>query len=305
MSAKKMIKTNNIVKDSTLTDRFSLSFEGENEIEASVLGNTLSNLAYVVSQIVEDEPLKPEYSLKIKSFRKGSFRVDFIFTLLSLGAATQMAGISSLEQAANLFTIITGIFDIKAKLKGEKPKEVKENLSEGLVQVVAPDGTEVIAPLGSNIVIRNPSVDRKMSEIAQNVRLHNPNGGIKLIRGEEQYLYDKDSIDDIAETTQITTMKNTATSHEERVALPIKKPDLLGNGSWDFRYGNRTIRASINDVEFLKQVHDGKTAYKAGDKLDVSLLTDIKLSPDNTPISETYTIEKVHGIVLAPEQTHM
>ena len=305
MKSKKMIKENNIVKQSTFSDLFSLSFEGKNEIEASVLGNTLTNLSYVVNKIVGDELSKPEYSLKIKTFKKGSFRIDFIFALLSLGATAQMAGISSLEQAANLFTIIVGIFDIKAKLKGEKPKEVRENINDGLVQVISPDGTEVIAPLGSSIVIRDSSVDQKMSEIAQNVRLHNPNGGIKLIRGQEQYLYDKYAINDIAETSQNTTMKNTATSREERIALPIKKPDLLGNGSWDFRYGNRVIKASINDVEFLKQVHDGKTSYKAGDKLDVSLLTDIKLSPDNTPISETYTIEKVHGILLAPEQTHM
>ena len=77
MKSKKMIKENNIVKQSTFSDLFSLSFEGKNEIEASVLGNTLTNLSYVVNKIVGDELSKPEYSLKIKTF-KVIFRQDFI-----------------------------------------------------------------------------------------------------------------------------------------------------------------------------------------------------------------------------------
>lgn len=293
------------IKEITSTDSFRFSFDGKNEIEAALLGRTLSNISFIVSQIVEDEPTKPEYSLKVKTFKKGSFCIEFGFALIALGQATQMAGISSLEQAANLFTIITGMLDIKSRLKGEKPKSVNEDLNNGHVQVIASDGTEVIAPLGSRIVITNPQVEKSISELAENARLHNPNGGIKLIRGQEEHVYNQEQIQDISLTTHDVEYKNTSTTREQRVALPIKKPDLLGNGAWTFKYGNRAITASINDSQFMTSVHNGTTSYKAGDKLDVDLIMDIKLSPDNTPIGETFSIEKVYGIIPSPRQTKL
>ena len=87
--------------------------------------------------------------------------------------------------------------------------------------------------------------------------------------------------------------------------MPIKKPDLLGNGAWSFRYGNRNINANIEDKEFMKNVHQGKSSYKAGDKLDVELTIQTKLSPSNLPIKESYVIEKVHKLIPAEQQTEL
>lgn len=283
-------------------DNFSLSFEGGNEIDAALLGHALSNLSFVVSKIVEDEPSKPEHKLKVQTFTKGSFVVELSFMLMVATQTAAMAGISSLEDAANLFNIIVGMLDIKSKLKGDKPEAVKENLNDGSVQVLAPDGTEVIAPLGSRIVITNPAVEKSVCALADSMRLHNPNGCMKLMRGNEVKSYDHGQIQDIAVPSHTPELTNTNSDQLMRIALPIKKPDLLGNGAWNFRYGKRSISASINDMDFIKNVHDGKMSYKAGDKLDVDLRVETKLAPDKTPIGETYSIEKVYGIVPAPQQ---
>ncbi|MBR3872947.1 MAG: hypothetical protein IKJ26_02145 [Clostridia bacterium] len=284
------------------SDKFSLAFDGENEIDASLLGNALSNLSFVVSKIVDDDPSSPEYQLKVQSFSKGSFVVDLSFILVLAAQTVSMAGISSLEDAANLFDIIVGMFDIKSKLKGEKPQEVKEDINNGHVQVIAPDGTEVVAPLGSRIVISNPAVEKSICAIAESMHLHNPNGGIRLTRGDETRNFNSEQIQDIAIPSHIPEYTNTDSIQTKRISLPIKKLDLLGNGAWNFRYGKRAISASINDPDFLKTVHEGRMSYKAGDKLDVELLIETKIAPDNTPIGETYSIEKVYGVIPAPEQ---
>ena len=291
------------VQKSETSDAFSLAFDGGNEIEAAVLGLTLTNLSFVVGKIVAEDPTKPEHELKVQTFEQGSFVIDLI---LSIARKAQEVipntGIDSLDDAKKVIDIFKGTLDIKALLKGQKPKKIEEKVQEGYIRVTAPDGTEVTAPLGSKIVINNPQVDKSISEIAQGVRLHNPEGGLRLIRDGNTTAYSRDEIQDIGIQTHNAEMSDTERITYQRIALPIKKLDLLGNGAWAFRYGKRSISASFEDKVFLKAVHEGKNSYKAGDKLDVDLRVETKLAPDNTPLREVYIIEKVHSVVPAPEQ---
>ena len=284
------------------TDAFSISFDGGNTIEASVLGSALSNLAFIIGKVVESEPTKPEYKLQVKTFEKGSFLIEFLFALVTFG---QIAQFYTINDAAAMINILKGMFDIKKLLKGEKPKEVKEYLEDGYVQVSAPDGTQVMAPTGSKIVISSPEVDKRISEIAQVTRIHNPDGGLKLIHGQDVFYFEKESIEDIAIPAHVPEKNNSENSNTMRVLLPIKKPDLLGNGAWSFKYGKRTINATIEDKEFMLSVHQGKSSYKAGDKLDVDLTTITKLSPSNSLLKETYIISRVYGIIPGEQQTKL
>lgn len=288
-----MLEDNNKIVS---TDTFSVSFDGDNTIEAGVLGITLSNLSYIVNEIVEAEPTGTDCKLEVTTFEKGSFSIGFVFTLLGL---TQLAQYYTLQDASNLINVIKGMLDIKLHLKGQKPKSVKDMLEEGYVQVESPDGTEVLAPIGSKIVISNQNVDRKLSEIAQAAQIHNPNGGLKLVHGDDTYHYEKENIDEIAKTVFSQDKSNSENQQSIRVLLPVKKPVLIGDGAWTFKYGTRSISANITDKQFMDAVHQGKSSYKAGDKLDADMEIQTILSPDNQPIRETYTIEKVYGIVPA------
>lgn len=291
------------VQKSETSDKFSLAFDGGNEIEAAVLGLTLSNLSFVVGKIVEEDPTELEHELMVQTFEQGSFIIDFI---LSIARKAQEViphtGIDSLDDAKKVVDVFKGMLDIKAQLKGQKPKKIEEKVQEGYIRVTTPDGTEVTAPLGSKIVINNPQVDKSISEIAQGVRLHNPDGGLRLIRDGNTTSYSRDEIQDIGIQTHNVEMSDTERISYQRIALPIKKLDLLGNGAWTFRYGKRSISASFEDKVFLKAVHEGKISYKAGDKLDVDLRIETKIAPDNTLLKESHIIEKVYGVVPAPEQ---
>lgn len=280
-------------------ERFSFAFEGENEIDASLLGISLSNLSYIVNKIADNEPVYEECKLRVTGFQKGSFEVLLTCVVLTAG---QISALYSPSDIATFVNVLKGIFDVKKCLKGEKPKSISEDLNTGYMHVLSPDGSEAIAPLGSKIVISDPAVSQKVSELGQAVRLHNPTAGFRLTSGNGTTLYSSNDVEDIARSPERAEFLPNDSSNSMRVLLPIKKIDLLGNAAWSFKYGKRTITAKIEDAEFIKSVHNGKTSYKAGDSLDVLLIATTKLTSDGTPIKETYLIEKVYRHIPAAEQ---
>ncbi len=276
------------------SDTFTLSFDGGNDVDAGLLGLTISNMAFVVNQIASDDIARPECQLKVSAFKKGSFEIWFAVGLI---ACSQLSQAYTLSDASMVFNLIKGVFDIKKSLKGEKPEKVILDENEGTVHVLCADGTEVIAPLGAKIVIDKPAVSRKISEISQAIQQHNPEGGFTLIGSDEEVHYDHQAVEEIALLSPATEFGPTEINQRSEVTLPIRKVDLLGKAAWSFVYGQRTITASIEDRQFLQNVHSGKSSYKAGDKLTVQLTTSTKLAGDGTPTSESYTIDKVINII--------
>lgn len=279
---------------------FSFTFEGSSEISASLLGLSLSNLSYIVHEIGQKNDSYEECELKVSSFQKGSFEILFTTAIIAAG---QISALYSPQDLNSILNVLKGIFDIKKLLKGDRPRSALPDIKPGYIHVTSPDGSSVLAPAGSNIVITNPEIDRKVSEIAQAVHQHNPSGGFRLANNTQAFSYDSQAIADIA-LQSYDTANSSDSRRSMRVSLPIVKVDLLGNSSWSFKYCDRTISAKICDQEFLKSVHSGQTAYKAGDMLDVLLIVTTKLSSNGIPLKDTYQIDQVYGIQPSPEQLY-
>ena len=279
------------------SDTFSLAFEGENQIEAALLGAALSNTAFIINTALSTDASHPNLQLKVSTFEKGSFAVTFQAILT---VANQISTLYSIQDAAAVFDILKGIFDIKRALKGQRPKAITPNEAEGFIHVEAPDGSTVTAPLGSQVVILNRKVEQKVSEIGGIARLHNPNGGFRLESGSDVAYYDREAVDDIAVPVDISAPVPYEKRRQIQAVLPIRKIDLLGDTAWSFRYGNRTIMAKIEDENFLISVHKGLTAYKAGDRLRVDMTIKENYDADDTLTSITYIINQVLEVMPAP-----
>ncbi len=271
-------------------DTFVFSFEGGNEINAAVLGLTISNISFIVHEIAKENNVADCLIFNVAAFNPGSFRT--IFSVI-LNKVAQIDLTGTIEKAANFFTILSGVFQIKQHLKGEKPISVRDNLREGTVHIRCPDGTNVVAPRGSKIVITNPAVDKKCSEIALATKTCNPDMSILLENKQEKISFPPDAVANIAVDFHKAENAPQNCENTQRIVLPIKSVTLIGNGAWKFTYGSRSISAKINDASFLSNVHNGETSYSAGDKLEVLLKTETHLSPLGEVTRETYTIEKV------------
>jgi len=281
------------------TDVFSISFDGENEIEASLLGLSISNLAFVINEIVAEDATEPQCKLKVSAFRKGSFEILFALAVISIG---QISSLYSTGDALSVIGVLKGIFDVKKLLKGEKPKAVEDDVKEGYVRVISKDGTDISAPLGVKILFSNPVVEMKITQISQAIDTHNPEGGFSLSTGNEIIHYNHSDIEDMSQTIPITEYGPTDTVQVSELTLPILKIALQGDAAWSFRFGTRAIKANIEDRDFLKIVHIGQVSFKAGDKLSVELIITTRFSDEGIPIRESYSILKVYGHIPASNQ---
>lgn len=277
---------------------FTFTFEGESAIDASLLGLTLSNISYIANKVVENDPLQPQFQLKVNAFEKGSFAIIFQTLLACMG---QLSTLTTIQDAASVFDIFKGMFDIKMALKGNKPKKITDDAIKGYVMIDTPDGTHIQAPTGSRIVIDRPDIDQKISQIAQAARLNNPQNGFRLSSGSNSFSYNSEAVQDIAlpicDTDRVPYEKRKVVA----VSLPIVKIVFLGNSAWTFRYMGKNINASIDDTNFLNLVQQGQVSYKAGDQLDVDLLIIEKYTGDDELYGVSYRVTRVHGVYDIPK----
>ena len=276
---------------------FTFAIDGDYDVDASLLGISISNLAYIVEELSESDVVKPECRLKVTGFQKGSFEVLLAVVLVTAG---QLSSLYTLDEAALLIASIKGIFDIKKLLKGNRPEKIETDQKSGYARVVSPDGTDVTAPLGSTIVINNPKVERKVNEMSKALLYSNPEGGFRITSGDQSSCYNHEDVEDIALPIHVTESEPSDLVENSRVTLPVKKLDLSGLSAWTFSYGSRNIQAKIEDGGFLRQVHQGSDAFSAGDKLDVALVKITKISPDGVPLREKYSVEHVYRHIPTP-----
>lgn len=272
------------------TASFSFRLEGDSEIRANLLAQILSGFSESVFLLSKECSEFDGGYLSVSVVRPGS--VDVLFTVAGIA---QVAFPFIAQNASTIVSSIKGMLEIKKLIKGEKPKNIESNVEDGYMSVEAPDGSKVIAPLQSRIVITNPRVDKAISSIGEAARIHNAQGGFWFSQGDEQEYFSSDDVQDIA--IQQPNVENSTPDNirSTRTTLLIKSLDLLGGASWGFRYAGRTITAKIMDSEYMKSVHSGSAAYKAGDALDVELeITEIR-SQSGEVLQERYVITKVYG----------
>ena len=62
-------------------------------------------------------------------------------------------------------------------------------------------------------------------------------------------------------------VKETNTAPPSPMILAVRRPDYLGETQWEFRHGKRTIRAKIEDTNWLARFQDRRVDVRPGDAL--------------------------------------
>jgi hypothetical protein len=100
----------------------------------------------------------------------------------------------------------------------------------------------------------------------------------------------------IEQLTTSQTLANTST-----VILKVRRPDFVGDTQWEFKHGVQTLRAKINDKDWLQAFQNRQVDVRPGDALKVKLESVVNYDFKNEVASTTYTVVNVEEVIIATE----
>lgn len=270
--------------------RLGLHLEGDNEIKAALLADTIKDIAELTELAAKIEAPEAYFQMNVTAFQNGSFIIDFSTVCLT----NPNLLFNALALASNVIGIVKGFFEIKKLLKGKKPESVVK-VEGDKIQVQNEDGQSVIVKEASGTIINNTRIDHLTVNITNNIHQHNPSGGFSIKTEDGDSKYSSDDVKNmyLPLPREETICKLTT----EDTQLLIKKADLIGHSTWDFRYKRHLITARIDDDGWLEKINNGNISLTAGDYINVTLEISIDIDENNNPIPETekYRVIKVHG----------
>jgi hypothetical protein len=90
-------------------------------------------------------------------------------------------------------------------------------------------------------------------------------------------------------------------SNEAEMILKVKKPDYLGESMWDFRFGDKTISVSVEDVDWLEKFQSRKVIVRPGDSIRGIMKTSHRYDYNGELIGTHYALTTIIEVMLAPD----
>ncbi|QNU66520.1 hypothetical protein EHE19_016940 [Ruminiclostridium herbifermentans] len=291
------------------TDTFNLRIDGEYQIQAELLSNILYDISKLTEIIADEEGSRNGYKLNVTAFEKGSFEI--VFNLQNI--------ISGIGVSANIITCLVGVFELKKHLKGKKPRRISE-FDDNTIKVENNYGNTIIVPKSSGVVINNYMADYHVSNMSNNIKIHDQQGGFIISSNDESLSCSSEDVEDLS-----VKIFNTGNTIDEdnlseckirelpkreirklesaqpyinvfNAELIIKKPDILGDTAWEFLLGNKNIKAKILDEEWLSRFRENAFVLKPGCYISASVQASYKKDFYGNPTGRaTYKVIKVYG----------
>lgn len=274
---------------------FGLHLEGESEIEVAILSDTIRDIAELAKEACKEENSEAYLKMNVTAFRNGSFVVDFS-AACSVATSLIVPLAAAGTFAYQVIGTIKGYFEIKKLLKGEGPKSIVDT-NDGKVKITNNQGQILLANKACQSIFKNARIDQMVINVVTNASSHNPSGGFAIETQDGKTEFSASDIRDISRPLQITSETIIKRTRMESAELAIKKPDLIGRSTWEFRYKDHVIHAKIDDEIWIERINDGTLSIRAGDYIRATLdmCVDIDLQGTPIPNTEKYNVVKVHG----------
>jgi len=282
-------------------ERFNINFGGKTSIGAASFTSAIEGISKLIKASAGVIDPSCFIKLEIVANKAGSFQ-----TVLNL-ITTHASDLLVYPEIANdVIQGVVGFISLQKHLKGRKAKKIEANANDSIMSVQNQENEQlrVLKKTGQQYFS-----DSTISESIINVinianaddreyfSIESKNGSVKINKDEYSRV-SSPVVDDYPEVEKVS-------NKPIEVDLHLKKPDLLGNSKWEFQY-NKKIEAKIMDEKFLKNVRNGhiKTLY-AGVRIPCILVVeyDLDQAKNIVPNSEKYTILKITGDIIEPEQS--
>jgi hypothetical protein len=240
-----LIKRGYVMKKETLT----LRFKGENDIDIETLSKSLDCVVAVLGKIADSSISENDFcKFKVKNIEKGSFMI----TIEQI-----------VEMAAVLFPLMppilesfNSIVELKKNLGGQMPAEVIHEGNNTIVKSCVGNVT-YIDNRTYNLYTRDSSIEKCLSELSRTISEDGERTGFSIAVTEDKTVktveMDKEDLMRTRNPIDVESLNGDITEQEATEVLTVRKPDLLGNSKWQFKFLGKTINADIEDEKFFEK----------------------------------------------------
>lgn len=286
-------------------EKLVFTFEGDNNVDINLLIKTLEGVSNSYLNTIQAIESTATVKLQVEAFNKGSFEV--VINSLIDNIPPMFVAMQTVIPSVKTFL---EIIKIKKELKGQKPKVI--STENGITKIVNHKGEEHYHDCNiTNIYLNNPRIDKSATDIFLPLTVNNKKS-VKLSVDDEAISIKENEFSEMAvpiieeptltdETSEVESYVNTE--------LLLRKPDLMGETMWGFKYDENFINATVEDFEFIRKVKTGeiKELY-SGVRIPVYMKIVATLDVKLNPIHKKYYILDVTGDIIEPdnyEQMHL
>gem|GEM_PF-946673 len=274
--------------------KFSISYGGNNNIDAVALINSLNGTIELINHIVKKSNPDAELKINILDTQKGSFIIVLETLIASIPSILTLDNINMAKTSIEMFV---SMLSLKKHLKGSNPKEVEKH---GENVYITNKDNDTVTITNNVFNFYDKDSDKLLSKIFTNTLGDREKFSV-LEDGEEKFAIERQEFSNMSKQIDINATESSEelyTSTTDTV-LHIKKPDLMGSSQWEFtkEQDGRMIRATVNDMDFLHKVREGSIYINSKTSVKATLTSEIVMNGMNELIRQAYTIEKVIKIM--------
>ncbi len=280
---------------------FTVKFGGKlSEVNVNTLLKSLASISTVIDEISNEIGEGQKLEVKIKALDSGSFLIHI--GLISL-KAIDLIKQTDWGLASAVLKSLVDIFTLRKFLKGEKPKRVREQ--EDNVIVETKSGNEIrIEKKTFNLYNCNVRINEAISDNFEALKSNSAIDSFEIEDRKKRTLFcvpnDEFEVMSAKGITEIPDEKSKLIT--EPASLHIVKLVWDKTRKWEFYYRGEKISAIINDDSFFQQIDKGEQ-FSKGDSLEVELqIKKIFDETVNTFINKSYLVSKVLKHIPRPPQ---
>ncbi|WP_346913881.1 hypothetical protein [Clostridium sp.] len=274
--------------------KFSISYGGNNDIDAMSLINSLNGTIELINYIVKESNPDAELKINILGTQKGSFIIALETFIASVPSILTMDNINMAKASIEMFV---NILSLKKHLKGSKPKEIEKHGE--FVSIINKENEKVT--ITNNVFnIYGKDGDKLLSKIFNSTL--SDRDKISIIEdGKEKFTVERQEFSNMSKPIEINKPEETEELYKSTTdtILYIKKPDLMGNSQWEFtkEHDGKMIRATVNDMDFLHKVREGSIYINSKTSVKATLTSEIVMNGMNELVRQAYTVENIIEIM--------
>lgn len=275
-----LIKRGYVIKKETLT----LRFKGENDIDIETLSKSLDCVVAVLGKIADSSLSENDFcKFKVKNIEKGSF-------MITIEQIVEMATVL-FPLMPPILESFNSIVELKKNLGGQMPAKIIHEGNNTIVKSCVGNVT-YIDNRTYNLYTRDSSIEKCLSELSRTISEDGERTGFSIAVTDDKTVktveMDKEDLIKTMNPIDVESLNGDITEQEATGVLTVRKPDLLGNSKWQFKFLGKTINADIEDEDFLKKVKEKEIGFPLVSKLNAKMRVRLK---NGDPIS--YTVIEV------------